>query len=134
MLGELIGEEQGEITGTRVLATDGGHAVVETTFQAAGTLLGTAEKDMGTYEAVMQADGTLFGEGQGVVMTQDGGSLTWHGSGVGRFTDSGTVQWRGAIYYETTAAAFERLTGIAVVFEFDTEESGKTAARLYEWK
>ncbi|MEV4426681.1 hypothetical protein ACIGN6_35280 [Streptomyces sp. NPDC053792] len=134
MLGEQLGTIQGETTGMRVLSTDGGHAVVEASFQATGTLLGVTVKDMGTYESVSQADGTLFGEGQGISMTQDGQTITWHGTGVGRFNDSGGVSWRGALFYETAAADFARLNGICGLFEFDTEESGKVSGALYEWK
>ncbi|MGW6568795.1 hypothetical protein [Streptomyces sp. NPDC054975] len=134
MLGDLIGEEQGETTGIRVLSTDGGHPVMEASFQATGTLLGVAVKDMGTYESVVRADGTLFGEGQGVTMTQDGETVTWHGSGVGRIGETGAVDWRGALFFETSATTFAHLTGIAGVFEFHVEESGKATAKIYEWK
>lgn len=134
MLGDLIGEEQGETTGIRVLSTDGGHPVLEASFTATGTLLGVGVKDMGTYESVIGADGTLFGEGQGVIMTQGGETATWHGSGVGRLDEAGTVHWRGAIFYETAAPTFSRLTTVAGVFEFETEESGKATAKVWEWK
>ncbi|MEU4068128.1 hypothetical protein AB0F25_38010 [Streptomyces wedmorensis] len=134
MLGEQLGTLLGEMTGMRVLSTDGGHAVTEASFQASGTLLGVTVKDMGTYESVVQADGTLFGEGQGISMTSDGETVTWHGTGAGRFNDAGGVSWRGALFYETAAANFARLNGIAAVFEFDTEESGKVSGAIFEWK
>ncbi|MEV7281364.1 hypothetical protein [Streptomyces sp. NPDC093111] len=134
MLGDLIGEEQGETTGIRVLSTDGGHPVLEASFAATGTLLGVGIKDMGTYESAVGADGTLYGEGQGVIMAQGGATVTWHGSGVGHFDEAGTVHWRGALFFETAAAAFGRLNGTAAVFEFETEESGKATAKLWEWK
>ncbi|MFB7513267.1 hypothetical protein [Streptomyces sp. NPDC056144] len=134
MLGDLIGEELGETTGIRVLSAEGGHAVLEASFQAAGTLLGVEVKDMGTYESATRPDGTLFGEGQGVLMAKDGETVTWHGSGVGRFDETGAIDWRGAIFFETASTRFARLTGIAGVFEFHVEESGKATARIYEWK
>ncbi|WP_426363654.1 hypothetical protein [Streptomyces sp. E-08] len=134
MLGEHLGTISGETTGLRVLSAEGGHAVTETSFMATGTLIGVAIKDMGTYEAVLRADGTLYGEGQGVSMTQAGESITWHGTGVGRFDDSGGVNWRGAIFYESAAAQFARINGIAAVFEFDTDESGKVSGSITEWK
>ncbi|MFB6839549.1 hypothetical protein [Streptomyces sp. NPDC056361] len=134
MLGEQIGTLSGEMTGIRVLSTGGGHAVTEASFQATGKLLGADIKDMGTYESALQADGSLFGEGQGISMTEDGQTITWHGTGVGRFNESGGVDWRGAVFYETTAADFIRLNGTAAVFEFDTEGSGKVRGAIYEWK
>ncbi|MGW5425063.1 hypothetical protein [Streptomyces sp. NPDC003943] len=133
MLGELIGEEQGETTGMRVLSTDGGHAVIEASFQATGTMLGVPIKDMGTYESAMGADGTLYGEGQGVAMTQEGETVTWHGTGVGHLNENGSVSWRGALYFETVAERFVRLNSIAGVYEFEVDANGKSNAKLYEW-
>ncbi|MEU4103357.1 hypothetical protein ACFY8X_08650 [Streptomyces tanashiensis] len=134
MLGEQLGTISGEMTGLRVLSADGGHAVTESSFTATGTLLGEAVKDMGTYESALRPDGTLYGEGQGITMTQAGATVTWHGTGVGHFNESGGVNWRGAIFYETAAAAFARLNGTAAVFEFDTEEGGKVSGTIFEWK
>jgi hypothetical protein len=135
MLGEQIGEETGQITGMRVLPGDGGGPKVEVSFQSSGTLLGAHVSDMGTYVSVTRPDGTLFGDGQGVIMTEDGEMAAWRGQGVGRFTGHGTaVSWRGAIYFQTTSERMARLNGIAGVFEFETDESGKTEVKTYEWK
>ena len=135
MLGEQIGEETGQITGMRVLPDQGHGAKVEVSFQQTGTLLGAHVNDMGTYISVTRPDGTLFGDGQGVTMTEDGEMATWRGQGVGRFTGrGGAVSYRGAIYYQTTSERLARLNSIAVVFEYESDESGKTAAKAYEWK
>ena len=74
MLGEQIGEERGKITGRRVLPSDGPGPKIEVSFQAAAKFLGVDATDIGTYWAVLQANGTLYGEGQGVIMTAQGGS------------------------------------------------------------
>ena len=135
MLGEQIGEETGQITGMRVLPDQGHAAKVEVFLQQTGTLLGAHVNDMGTYISVTRPDGTLFGDGQGVTMTEDGEMATWRGQGVGRFTGrGGAVSYRGAIYYQTTSERLARLNSIAVVFEYESDESGKTAAKAYEWK
>ena len=132
MLGEQIGEETGQITGMRVLPDEGTGSKVEVSFQSSGTLLGAHVSDMGTYLSVARPDGTLFGDGQGVGMTDDGEVATWRGQGVGRFTGHGmAVSWRGAIYYQTASERLARLNGIAAVFEFETDESGKTAAKTW---
>lgn len=133
MLGDLIYEAQGQVMGTRVLPSGGG-PVVEVSFQGTGQLLETAVTEMGTYESVMRADGTLFGDGQGVVMTADGQSVSWHGQGVGKFTGGGAVSWRGAVYYEAASDEFTRLNTVAAVFEYEVDEGGKTTAKIYEWK
>ena len=135
MLGEQIGEEAGQVTGMRVLPDEGHGPRVEVSFQQNGTLLGVQVSDNGTYVSVARPDGTLFGDGQGITQTEDGELATWRGQGIGRFTGHGmAVSYRGAIYYQTMSERLARLNGMAVLFEYETDESGKTTARLFEWK
>lgn len=135
MLGEQIGEETGQITGMRVLPSHGGGVKVEVSFEARGTMLGLHETNMGTYVSVTRPDGTLFGEGQGVMMTEHGDMAEWRGNGIGRFTGRGTgVAWRGITYYQTTSERLTHLNSIAEIFEFETDEGGKSEAKSWEWK
>lgn len=135
MFTEQIGEETGQITGIRVLPDEGHGARVEVSFQANGTLLGTHTTSMGSYTSVTRPDGSLFGEGQGVTMTDNGEMVSWKGQGVGHFTGHGTaVSYRGAVYFQTAAERLARLNSIAGIFEYDTDESGKTVDKTYEWK
>jgi hypothetical protein len=76
MLGEKIGEISGKVTMQRVLPNLGGYPKMETSFQATGSVLGTNIKDTGTYCTVVRPDGTLYGEGQGVMITKDGKTAT----------------------------------------------------------
>ena len=135
MLGEMYSEEIGQVTGSRVLPAENGAPRLEITFQASGTILGLHSTDMGTYIGTLHADGTMRGEGQGVIMTEDGGVATWFGQGVGKPTGRGTgVSWRGALYYRTQSESLARLNSIAGVFEFEVDESQKTEGKLFEWK
>jgi hypothetical protein len=135
MLGEQIGEETGQITGTRVLPDEGAGPKVEVSFQSSGTLLGVHESNMGTYVSVARPDGTLFGEGQGVIMTDEGEVVTWRGQGVGRLTGHGmAASWRASIYSQTTSERLARLNSVAGMVEFEADESGKIAAKSWEWK
>jgi hypothetical protein len=63
---------------------------METSFQANGSILGTNVKETGTYWTVVRPDGTLYGEGQGVMITKDGKVATWTGHGVGTTKKDGT--------------------------------------------
>ena len=135
MLGEVIGEMRGKVTGGRVLPSEGIAPKVETSFQQSGKILGEEVTDMGTYLSVARAFGGLFGEGQGVTMTMDGEVGVWKGQGVGRFTGHGSaVSFRGAIFYQSTSAKLARLNSIAILFEFDIDEKGNTFAKFWEWK
>jgi hypothetical protein len=133
MLGDKIGEETGKVLGYRVLPTDG-PPMVETSFQASGSLYGVSHTTIGTYHATMRPDGNLYGEGQGVIMTSDGGSATWKGSGLGKLGVGGAVSYRGAIYYQTTAPTLLGLNEVAAVFEYEVDGDGNTIGRIWEWK
>jgi hypothetical protein len=125
MLGEQIGESRGKRTGRRALAAESGFKV-EVSFEDSGKMLGMEMNDVGTYVAVPRPDGTLYGEGQGVVMTRDGEMATWKGQGVGRFVGGGAVSYRGALYYSTASPKLARLNTIAAVFEFEVDANGNT--------
>ena len=133
MLGEQLGEARGKRTGRRVLSVDGGFKV-EVAFEANGKMLGVDNMEIGTYWSESRPDGSLYGEGQGVVITNDGEVATWKGGGVGKFVGGGAVSYRGAIYYTTTSKKLARLNGGAAVFEFDVDPEGNTHAKIWEWK
>ena len=135
MLGEMIGEFKGKITGYRVLPSEGMYPKVETSVQMSGKLLGVDATNLVTYLSVMRPGGELYGEGQGVIMTKDGENLTWIGHGVGRFTGRGSaVSFRGDNYLQTASAKLARLNSVAVVFEYEADENGNTHVRIWEWK
>ncbi len=133
MLGEQLGEVRGKRTGRRVLSVDGGFKV-EVAFESKGKLLGVDCMEIGTYWAESRPDGSLYGEGQGVVITHDGETATWKGSGAGKFVGGGAVSYRGVVYYSTASQKLSRLGGCTAVFEFEVDSEGNTHAKLWEWK
>lgn len=134
MLGEQIGEGSGKITSQRVLPTTGGPPTVETSFHESTKLMGLAATDIGTYTAAMRADGTLFGQGQGIVTGQQGDVACWTGQGVGLLQKDGSVKYRGALYFDSSSPTWKRLSTVAAVFEFEIDAQGGTRSRLFEWK
>jgi hypothetical protein len=134
MLGERIGEEIGKVTSQRVLPPVNGAPTMETSFQAAGTLFGVSSTETGTYIASLRPDGTLFGQGQGLVMGKGGEAATWTGSGIGRMKPDGAISYRGAIYYQSASPAWAKLNGIAGVFEYEVDAQGQTKGQVWEWK
>ncbi|MGD1072281.1 MAG: hypothetical protein ABSB15_19320 [Bryobacteraceae bacterium] len=131
MLGELIAQGGGKRNVRRVLSTE--PIEVEVTFEAAGKVLGVDYMEIGTYTSEIRSDGTIYGEGHGVLMTAEGG-ITWKGAGVGVFKERGAVSYRGAIYFHTAVAKFAQLNTVAGVFEFEVDENGNTQTKVWEWK
>jgi len=133
MLGELISESRGMRTDRRVLSTSPTFKV-EVSFEDDGKLLGIDAHTIATYWSEGRPDGSLYGEGQAVVMTQDGQTATWKGQGVGKFLAGGAVSYRGAVYYTTASPKLARLNSVAAVFEFEVDAKGNTSSKTWEWK
>jgi hypothetical protein len=134
MLGEKIGEEKGKVTSRRVLPNPGGGPKIETNAQSNLTLLGVEAVNNVTYWAVVRPDGTLYGEGQGIVISKQGDVATWVGQGAGTMRSDGGASFRGAVYYQTTSPKWTRLNSIASIFEHEVDAEGNVHSNLWEWK
>jgi hypothetical protein len=132
MLGELIYQGSGKRIVRRVLSTE--PVTVEVTVEENGKMLGVDAMEIVTYTSAVRPDGSVYGEGVGVVVTTAGDQVTWKGAGVGVLKERGAVSYRGAVYYQTASAKLARLNTVAGVFEFDSDESGNTSSKIWEWK
>jgi hypothetical protein len=130
----MLGEVRGQGISTRVLEDEGRGPRMEVTDQGTGTLCGVGVNQTVTYVGTMRPNGTLSGEGAGVTMTSSGGAATFRGAGVGTFVRPGVLRWRGSLFYESATDELARLNGIAVLFEYEIDEAGKSEGRFYEWK
>ena len=134
MLGEKIAEGSGKVTMRRVLANPGGGPKMETSFESSGKLLGVDNSETGTFWSVVRPDGTLYGEGQGIMMSKGGDSATWVGGGVGTMRQDGGASYRGAVYISSASPKWSRLNQVAVIFEFEVDADGNTSTKNWEWK
>ncbi len=134
MLGDRIGEDVGKVTSQRVLPALNGAPRMETSFQATGSIYGVDINETGTYVATMRADGTLYGDGHGVLLGHGGEAATWTGQGVGTMKKNGTISYRGACFYQSTSPAWLKLNSIAVIFEYEVDGEGNTRGLLWEWR
>ena len=132
MLGELIGESTGKRIVRRVLGTS--PLKVEVTFEDSGKMLGIATTGLGTYTSVVSLDGSVYGEGQGLISTLEGDAVLWKGSGKGRILPGGAISYRGILYYETTSVKMAKLNAAPGVFEYEIDAEGKTRSKVWEWK
>jgi hypothetical protein len=134
MQGDKIGEESGKVTSRRVLPNPGGSPKMETTVQSDLTLLGVKATSTVTYWAVLRPDGTLYGEGHGIVMSNEGDMATFIGQGVGIPQKDGSVSFRGAVFYESASPKWSKLNSVAAIFEHDVDAEGNVRSQLWEWK
>ena len=132
MLGEKIGEVKGKRLVRRVLSVD--PPTAEVSFEDSGKILGVPVTGMGTYTSEVRADGSIFGTGQGMSMTEDGESATWTGSGLGHFGPGGSVSYRGMLFFRTTSKKLARLNNACAAFEYEVDAKGATTSKMWEWK
>ncbi len=134
MLGDLIGEEKGKVTGMRVLESGAAGPKVEVTIRTAGKLLGIEMANVASYSSAAQPGGSLYGEGQGFITTKDGDMVTWKGQGAGKMKPGGGVSYRGAVYFLNGSGKLARLNGMAVVYEHESEANDDVSSKYWEWK
>lgn len=141
VLGELIEEESGKITGQRVVGVEG--PKIESSFTMNGKLGGQDETDVGTYWTVMRevagAQRVVYeAEAQGVITTKDGqGMATYTAKGIGRFTSPGKIRFHGSVFYRTTPTSGGKLSSLnntVGVFEYEGNEQGNCSVKVWEWK
>jgi hypothetical protein len=133
--GEQIGEETGSVTAFRVVK-DGFGVKVESQFQGQGTMLGTPFVDYATYTSVYRPDGNFTGTADGVIFTQEAEAASYTGTGVGHMLGkAGAASWRGALYFFSASPKFVPLNSIAVLFEFEIDETARNMqVKYFEWK
>jgi hypothetical protein len=137
MLGELIYESKGKITGQRVLSVENALPKIELSIKGKGTLNGSTEvNEIWTYWNMERSNGITYGEGQGVLTTVDGSEVaTATGRGIGKLTNSGPIRWHGTIFFLTNSndrLAF--LNYLIGVNEDEVDASGSYVHKLWEWK
>jgi hypothetical protein len=135
ILGEVLAESSGQITGYRVLAAEGQDSKVEVSFQGRGSMLGAPMSDTGTYWQVIRPGGTLYGEGQVLMMTEEGEVAPWRGFGVGRPTGrppAATFGVAGAFY--GASGSLSRLGTVANVVEYEIDEEANYRWTMWEWR
>ena len=133
MLGELIGETTGKITGQRIVDLEG--PTIETNVSSTGTLRGVPVTELLTYIAGPTSKGVIHGIGKGVINTQDGDIATFTGEGIGRFDTSSVLKWRGAIFFHTNSIGkLEFLNDVVGIFEAEVDTSGNFTDKTWEWK
>ena len=132
MLGEQIGETKGRRLVRRVISID--PPTAEVSFEDTGQMLGIPTAGMGSYTSTIRPDGSVFGHGQGLSMTQEGEAITWTGTGVGKFGPGGSVSYRGMLFFQTASQKLARINNACGAFEYEVDASGDTISKIWEWK
>ena len=134
-LGDLVVEETGTVTGIRVLSNDASGSKVEISMRTTGTIRGVAESSLWTYSQLTRPDGSTYGEGEGVMTTQDGDVIHLKGSGAGQVGAPGdTINFRVINFAHTESVKYADLNSIGLVGHYDVAADGSAVNKNWEWK
>ncbi len=133
MLGELIGELKGKITGQRVLDAEG--PTIETNVSASGMFAGAQVRVTLTYRGRPLSDRLLHGGGNGVLMSAEGDMAAYTGEAIGKIDSSGSPSWRGSLFYKSSSTGkLASLNNLIGVFESAVDAEGNFSEKTWEWK
>ena len=133
----MLGEKVGSFTATTVnkaLPAVNNLPAMETTGTGQGMLVGQPAQFIATYTAIMQPDGSFYGESPqaGIIMSASGAG-TFRATGAGSPTAEGGFKFRGACYFSSQAPAFAGLNGKTCVYTWDVDAEGNATWELWEW-
>ncbi len=134
MLGDLLYEEAAAAVEVRELGSDENGDKVEVTLQSSGEIQGVAHTSEWTYWSLTRPDGTIYGEGTGVMTTADGDVINLIGNGACQAAgEDGSISYRGAIYFHTASEKFAALNGAMGAHEHDVGADGTATTKVWQW-
>ena len=133
-VGELVLEDSGQITGIRVLSTDASGTTLELSLQLSGTIRGVGQNTLWTYTMLQRPDGSLYGQGNGVLTTVNGDVIHLIGSGSGKANPGGIVRFCTMLHPHGATGQNADLNGIGLVGEYDVAADGTANNKNWEWK
>ena len=133
-LGQLVLEDSGQITGIRVLSTDASGTTLELNLQLSGTIRGVGENTLWTYTMLQRPDGSLYGQGNGVLTTDNGDVIHLIGSGSGKANPGGTVRFCTMLHPHGATGQNADLNAIGLAGEYEVAADGTATNKCWEWK
>jgi hypothetical protein len=134
-LGNLVMDETGSVTGVRVLSHDASGTKMEICVQLSGTIRGVAETTLWTYNTLTRPDGSIFGEGLGLMTTGEGDVITLKGHGSAKAVGAGEkTKFRTMLHTHSASAKYADLNSIGLAGEYDVDPSGSATNKNWEWK
>ncbi|MDA7666485.1 hypothetical protein F7C95_15555 [Opitutia bacterium ISCC 51] len=124
-------DETGQVTGVRVLPPNAEGAHYEVSLSTQGILESSKYNALWTYTQVQRNDGSIYGQGDGVLTTECGEVIYLKGSGSapGKEADGGVI-FKTINHHHTASEKFKHLNGVAGVGIYNVSPEGKTTAQF----
>jgi hypothetical protein len=138
MLGDIIYETKlGKLIGTRLVTAEGKIPKIEVTISQEGLLKAIMDATgLVTFWSEQQKDGSIYAEGQSVLILKDdrAATATWIGKGAAHYQNQ-TRRDVGSVFFKSSnngKLAF--LNNVVGVFEYEILEEGTSKGKIWEWK
>ena len=134
MLGDLLYEETSTDMQVHELGSDESGDKVEVELQTEGEIQGVPCSSKWTYWSLTRPDGTIYGEGKGVMTIEGGDVINLTGTGAcPAVGEDGSISYRGAIYFDTDSEKFASLNGGVGVHEYNASPDGTATTKVWRW-
>lgn len=131
MLGELIGEFKGKVTGVRILP----EGKTEMSIHGSGKIIGVDATYASTGAFTHLDNNVLMEVGNGLITTIDHDFATVNIMRISVSTGKGKVgSFRDVSHYLTKSEKLSRLNKVIGVSEFETDEKWGWILKIWEWK
>jgi hypothetical protein len=133
VLGELIYEGKGRITGPRILSAE--ENKIEHTLLEIGRFKDIDVNITSTFWTIPVGKNTVYGEAQAVITTKDSGeTASYRAYGIGRSNESEGMSFRGTVFYKIpTTGKLSFLNNMVGVLEAEVDNNNHSDM-IWEWK
>ena len=95
---------------------------------------GVAQTTMWTYTTVTRPDGSIYGQGTGVLTTVNGDVVHLIGHGSGKANPGGSVRFLTMLHAHGATGQNTDLNNIGLVGEYEVAVDGTATNKNWEWK
>lgn len=139
MLGDLIWEAKGKMTGIRVLGSDAQGTKMEQSWagtgQGKGALAGVDGNETGTAISVWRPDGIVEAEGQLLTMTIQGDAVVVKAKGLTLPTGPTRLSGRGMVTFWSASPKLSWLNKTVGIYEVEIDQATQEyTTRVWQWK
>jgi hypothetical protein len=138
MLGDIIYETKiGKLIGTRLMSVEEGTPKIEVTISQEGILNKSMDAtSLVTFWSAQQKDGSIYAQGQGVLMLKDdrAATATWIGKGIAHYHDQIRRDVGSVFFRSSNNDRLAFLNNMVGVFEYEILEEGTSKGKIWEWK
>jgi hypothetical protein len=138
MLGDIIYETKiGKLIGTRLMSVEEGTPKIEVTISQEGILNKSMDAtSLVTFWSAQQKDGSIYAQGQSVLMLKDdrAATATWIGKGIAHYHDQIRRDVGSVFFRSSNNDKLAFLNNMVGVFEYEILEEGTSKGKIWEWK